>query len=337
MQRIVHGARSVASDGHWSLQASANLMEAWLLFWQGKIAQLEGAFQVLEDDSRWLGQPTGSRIRLLTLKVNYQIVCDDKEAVRQTRDAIAEHASSLDPTSDLRLASLAIAVRVSAAIGDWPAVRMLLPALDAGIGREIPNMQMFIRSFKALLALRDGRMGEALTTLRELAEICAAFDTMFLEAMVRTRLALAELANGSPTAAWQALEPVIERAIASGNVGQILATGVQSLTELSLASWGASATQEGLAALRQWIETTRRLKAGSHDRPRASTADHAGLSERELQVLALLAEGQSNKLIARALDLSPHTVKRHVARILDRLDLASRMQAAGWYHARFGS
>ncbi|WP_309969498.1 LuxR C-terminal-related transcriptional regulator [Variovorax guangxiensis] len=47
--------------------------------------------------------------------------------------------------------------------------------------------------------------------------------------------------------------------------------------------------------------------------------------------------GQSNKLIARALDLSPHTVKRHVARILDRLDLASRMQAAQWYRTRFGT
>ncbi|WP_143694562.1 LuxR family transcriptional regulator [Variovorax sp. JS1663] len=43
------------------------------------------------------------------------------------------------------------------------------------------------------------------------------------------------------------------------------------------------------------------------------------------------AGGAGNKLIARALDLSPHTVKRRVARILDRLDLASRMQAAGWY------
>ncbi len=32
-----------------------------------------------------------------------------------------------------------------------------------------------------------------------------------------------------------------------------------------------------------------------------------------------------------ALDLSPHTVKRHVARILDRLDLSSRGEAAAWY------
>jgi LuxR family maltose regulon positive regulatory protein len=111
---------------------------------------------------------------------------------------------------------------------------------------------------------------------------------------------------------------------------------MRGLTELSHASWGSAASREKLAALRQWIETARQFKAGLREKPLASAALDAGLSARELEVLALLADGQSNKLIARALDLSPHTVKRHVARILDRLDLASRMQAAGWYRARFG-
>jgi LuxR family maltose regulon positive regulatory protein len=336
MHRMILGARSIAGDGHWSLQASANLMEAWLLFWQGRFAELESAFQMLEEDSQWLGQPTGSRIRILTLKVNYQLICDDRDAVQKTRDAIAAHASLLDPTSDLPLVFMAIAVRVSAAIGDWPMVRTLLPALDVEIGRDNPNMQMFIRSFKAQLALEEGNLGEALATLRELATTSAAVDTMFLEAMIRTRLAIAELSGGSPTAAWRALEPLIEQMVTSGNVGQLLATGMQSLTELSLAPWGVAAPKEGLAALRQCVETARRLKAGSRQRPSTTAAQDAGLSGRELEVLALLAEGHSNKLIARALNLSPHTVKRHVARILDRLDLTSRMQAADWYRTHVG-
>jgi LuxR family transcriptional regulator, maltose regulon positive regulatory protein len=58
------------------------------------------------------------------------------------------------------------------------------------------------------------------------------------------------------------------------------------------------------------------------------------LSAREREVLALLAEGQSNKLIARALDLSLHTVKRHVANILTKLTLDSRTQAAAYWHRR---
>ena len=47
-----------------------------------------------------------------------------------------------------------------------------------------------------------------------------------------------------------------------------------------------------------------------------------------------MARGMSNKLIARELDLSPHTVKRHVAHVLDKLGLASRGQASAWFHAQ---
>ena len=53
-------------------------------------------------------------------------------------------------------------------------------------------------------------------------------------------------------------------------------------------------------------------------------------------VLARIAAGDSNKVIARALDLSPHTVKRHVANILDKLGTGSRSQAARWYRERGG-
>jgi len=51
------------------------------------------------------------------------------------------------------------------------------------------------------------------------------------------------------------------------------------------------------------------------------------LSEREIEVLNLIAEGQSNKLIAIALGISEHTVKTHVASILAKLGAASRTEA----------
>jgi LuxR family maltose regulon positive regulatory protein len=249
---------------------------------------------------------------------------------------MAKHASLLDRTSDLPVVLLGIAARASGAVGDWATVRMHLPVLQVEIGHENPYTQLLISSFKAQLALHEGRVGKALAMLRELVTRAAPLDTLYLDAIVRTRLALVELATGSPTAAWQALEPLINEVKASGNIGRVLGLGVPTLTELSLASWGPAASTEGLATLRQWIEIARQFKADSHRRPDALAANDAGLSARELQVLALLADGQSNKLIARALDLSPHTVKRHVARILDRLDLASRMQAGHWYRTHVG-
>jgi DNA-binding NarL/FixJ family response regulator len=53
-----------------------------------------------------------------------------------------------------------------------------------------------------------------------------------------------------------------------------------------------------------------------------------GLTERERDVLALLAEGHSNPQIARRLGLSVKTVQNYVSRILDKLQVADRTQAA---------
>lgn len=52
------------------------------------------------------------------------------------------------------------------------------------------------------------------------------------------------------------------------------------------------------------------------------------LSVREREILALIARGDSNKLIARALDIAETTVKIHVQHILRKLGLTSRVQAA---------
>lgn len=60
-------------------------------------------------------------------------------------------------------------------------------------------------------------------------------------------------------------------------------------------------------------------------------ADAAGLeqlSERELEVLRLIANGLENAEIASALDISPRTAKNHVSNILAKLGLPSRVQAA---------
>jgi DNA-binding CsgD family transcriptional regulator len=53
----------------------------------------------------------------------------------------------------------------------------------------------------------------------------------------------------------------------------------------------------------------------------------AGLTQREIEVLALLAEGASNKVIANHLGISVHTAKFHVGSLLDKLDATGRTDA----------
>lgn len=54
-----------------------------------------------------------------------------------------------------------------------------------------------------------------------------------------------------------------------------------------------------------------------------------GLTGQEVRVLERLAEGQSNKEIARTLGLSPNTVKTHISHLFEKLEVSRRTQAIG--------
>lgn len=69
--------------------------------------------------------------------------------------------------------------------------------------------------------------------------------------------------------------------------------------------------------------------------PPASDHDCGALTPRETEVLALLAEGASNKAIARRLGISVHTAKFHVGSLLDKLDATGRTDAVA-HAARLG-
>jgi len=65
--------------------------------------------------------------------------------------------------------------------------------------------------------------------------------------------------------------------------------------------------------------------AAEPDQPAAPA--ELGLTERQVDVLALMMQGKSNKLICRALDLAEPTVKNHVSAILKVLDVSNRTEA----------
>ena len=90
-----------------------------------------------------------------------------------------------------------------------------------------------------------------------------------------------------------------------------------------------------LAALLDGVEGVRLAAPGeaatvaivSRDSNRAVESHGFDLTPRELDVLALLAEGASNKTIAKQLGISVHTAKFHVASLLEKLDATGRTDA----------
>jgi DNA-binding CsgD family transcriptional regulator len=77
------------------------------------------------------------------------------------------------------------------------------------------------------------------------------------------------------------------------------------------------------------------VTAAPIDGERTSATSGSQLTPREREVLALLAEGASNKTIARRLGISVHTAKFHVGSLLDKLDATGRTDAVA-HAARLG-
>lgn len=70
------------------------------------------------------------------------------------------------------------------------------------------------------------------------------------------------------------------------------------------------------------------LQGGSPQKTAEPPSELDKLTPREREILACLARGESNKVIARTLDVAESTVKIHVQNILKKLNLSSRVQAA---------
>lgn len=76
---------------------------------------------------------------------------------------------------------------------------------------------------------------------------------------------------------------------------------------------------------------TRRLVSLSQGPPESETGQpDETLSEREMEVVGLIAQGKTNKEIAQILVIAEKTARNHVSRILTKLGLSRRSQAAAW-------
>jgi len=113
-------------------------------------------------------------------------------------------------------------------------------------------------------------------------------------------------------------------AIMAGACGYLLKDA--SIDEL-LAGIRAAANGESLISPAIASKVLQRVRATTADTDMAD-AIRAELSDRELEVLKLIANGKDNAQIAAELVISPKTVKNHISNILMKLQIQNRIQAA---------
>jgi DNA-binding CsgD family transcriptional regulator len=121
--------------------------------------------------------------------------------------------------------------------------------------------------------------------------------------------------------------------------GLALAAGAVALQWLEYRIWAqthpgtlyVALIAAGFLGLGIWVgrRLFRREPPAGEFRPNERAQASLGITGREQEVLQLLADGRSNKEIAARLELSPNTVKTHVARLFEKLQVARRTEAIG--------
>lgn len=201
---------------------------------------------------------------------------------------------------------------------------------------RVVGLEVAVRAYSAL-----NQLARARETLGELREIALRARTRPLRAAVLTADAAIASASGDQDGARCSLEDAVDLLAGTPAAYEIGRTRLD-LAEVLLASgrhrearFQLVAALKGLRPLRAEGEVARaeaierRIDRPNLGGPGGESAGALGeLTPRELEVLALVAEGASNHDIAERLVVSEHTVHRHVTSILRKLGVHSRAAAA---------
>lgn len=304
-------------------------LDAWLAFWHGEPGPARDALQALLQLQRHLPGDVMLSISALHLRsLHLSVQGHSAEAL----DSITQVFDTMTPgySRGWRRTYVHAQARIHWRAEDADGLAALLPELARPrSAREWPVLDTGAALVQGQHALLRGDPAAARPLLAHAVALQRGGRLPAFMGDARFALAACLAGLGEPDAAAAALDEMLAEAVQDEGLGLLLEPPgrLQAL-------WQALAPRLRCPAAAQ-AQLRRRLAAWQADGAPVDAAPlDDPLSAREREVLALLAEGQSNKLIARALDLSLHTVKRHVANILTKLALDSRTQAAAYWHRR---
>jgi len=310
---------------------SALTVGAWAHFWRGRRMEAEATLARAEQLQHQFG---GFRLVIERLG---QIKALGSLMLGKNETALSTIYTRVAGMGDAELAGHSAAwlrpyrhglARVHWVLGNREGFAEVLPYLTAPLTPgEWPFMTTAAATARGLDALFAKNWRTAELAFREALQNFHRHRLPMVYADARINLAYALLAQGKKHDAWAAFQPAYEEVVREHALGLLLLESrevVNALLELTPAHVRSEPSHAGLIEhWRQWTESVAPQPA--------ARGPLAELSDREIEVLAQVASGASNKHIARNLSLSLHTVKRHIANILDKLECDSRGQAADLY------
>lgn len=326
------GALRVAGERPVPIRALALIALGWCAFWQARLTEAADLLSRAEADAHWMGLQVIARSHGLALRAVLALAAGDRAAAMAAiRSRIAEQPAGYGGWGLWH--ALFVAVRVAAGCEDVEAARTWLAqllALHATLPEATPGRLIPARGLQGTVAWIEGRRDEALTHWRAALAQEGRSDLMSQAVELRVRVAVACLQQGAAAQAAESIAPVLDDPDA-GPRGALFAPA--ALAELARADWRGHLDAAAQATLAAWATALAPGMPAAVAAIAAAAPATVGerLTARELEVLARIAAGDSNKLIARQFDLSLHTVKRHVANILGKLGVETRGQAAAHF------
>jgi DNA-binding CsgD family transcriptional regulator/tetratricopeptide (TPR) repeat protein len=186
------------------------------------------------------------------------------------------------------------------------------------------------------IMLAAGDVQNARDASRELQEIARSFDTGVPDAIAAQACGAVDLAEGDAQAALVSLRRAfevwqrIEAPYAAARVRVLIGLAYRALGDEDGAGMEIDAAKSVFERLGAAPDLAR-IESLMKSTPSGHTH---GLTPRELQVLRMVAVGETNKTIAGKLFLSEKTIDRHVSNILTKLDVSSRTAATAFAYQR---
>jgi DNA-binding NarL/FixJ family response regulator len=294
------------------------------------------------DEALRLDPPAATRGHLHTLRAILQVRRGEVSGAADSIDRASEQLTRATRQPQYMLPLAVARAEVAAADDDLPAALEILRRAAEGAGSTVAPSSGWSFAWawgRLLLEAGSSAPAELLAMLDHLARVSphrgwTAVTSAQAEAMAGRRpdwrevVVALEAVDGMRLELADARLRMADQLVADGDPDQARAEVLaawESITELGAVSLTPQAAR---VAARARVTLPRRTGSA-----RGAGSAASILTPREREVLALVAEGRSNRAIADGLFISVKTASVHVSNILAKLGVASRTEAAAWAHA----